>query len=362
MSMKLKYGVLVGLAVVFIAGAAVAQIEDGADVWYRVAPSAAGTELFTLSLDGFDDATLALFEGNTIATSPATAVPARHREYSKPWLLTLDGAKEYFVRVAGLKQTGGEFAQGEFKLLLQGDVDPDVVDELIADDLLENFDDIADDDGKIGFEEAQSIIPGLTQTQFNALDRNGDGKLEKCELEIAAGTFQVAVTLTAAPAVPLDCEVFDDVWAELGKAFKSVSAVENCGDVDRTADVVVASIKRDNVALTADELAEIAGKIEGFGNYDGSILKTREMFFKYLIFQPGVYALTYEVEGVTAVQTITIDKACGGCMGCYSCDSCAGCRPEVPSDWATVKRLMSDWLLVGLSMMVLMSLSSLRKN
>ena len=89
--------------------------------------------------------------------------------------------------------------------------------------------------------------------------------------------------------------------------------------------------------------------------------KTRELFHKYFLFQAGEFVLTYTTaDGAIAKQTILIDGKCRGCLGCYSCDGCAGRRP-VPEDVMTWKRMLGDWLLIGLSILVMLSMSAMRK-
>ncbi len=216
------------------------------------------------------------------------------------------------------------------------------------DDILDNFDSLdTNGDGVLSPDE---LLGQLTNDQFVALDTNGDGFLDVCEL---GGTVTISVDTPIAVA----CDDFDAAHQDIADAFKSVSA--NCaGKVVTVTDIAALDSKGEAVDYNLDE---IAAKIPEFGAYDNSIDKTRELFHKYFLFQGGEFTLTYTVDGVTAEQVITIGKECRGCLGCYSCDSCAGRRP-IPDNVMDLKRLMSDWLLIGLSVMTLMSLSALKKD
>ena len=76
---------------------------------------------------------------------------------------------------------------------------------------------------------------------------------------------------------------------------------------------------------------------------------------QYFLFQPGQYTLTYTVDDTIASQVIIIDNQCRGCLGCYSCDTFARYRP-IPDSVMEIKKLSGDWLLVGLSLLIMMSL------
>ena len=105
------------------------------------------------------------------------------------------------------------------------------------------------------------------------------------------------------------------------------------------------------------DLAAIAEKPPDFDVYDETPEDTCELFHKYFLFQAGTFALTYIADGIEATQVISIDANCRGCLGCYGCDSCASRRP-MPN----AKKLLGDWLLLGLSVMTLVSLSTIRKS
>ena len=90
--------------------------------------------------------------------------------------------------------------------------------------------------------------------------------------------------------------------------------------------------------------------------------KNRELFHKYLLFKAGEYVLTYTTaDGGVAKQTFLIDGKCRGCLGCYSCDNCAGCRP-VPENWMDLKRIIGDYLLLGLALLSLACWPTLKRS
>jgi len=228
----------------------------------------------------------------------------------------------------------GEPVEGE---PVEGEGEPD------TGDILDNFDDLDQNDD--GFLSPDELEGRLTPDQFVRLDTNNDGQLDVCEL---GGTVSIKV---AESTVEVACDDFDAAHQDIADAFKGVTA--NCAGK-----VITVS----NIASDADyDLDAIAAKIPDFGEYDNSIEKTRELFHKYFLFQAGTFTVTYTVDDITEDQTIIIDKKCRGCLGCYSCDSCASRRP-IPDNVMDLKRLMSDWLLIGLSVMTLMSLSSLKKD
>ena len=74
-------------------------------------------------------------------------------------------------------------------------------------------------------------------------------------------------------------------------------------------------------------------------------------------FEDAHQAIASAFRGI-ATQTIIIGKKCRGCLGCYRCDSCASRRP-IPDDVMELKRLVSDWLLIGLS---LLSMTSIKRH
>jgi hypothetical protein len=157
--------------------------------------------------------------------------------------------------------------------------------------------------------------------------------------------------------VEVACDDYDVAHQDIADAFKGVTAT--CADKVITVSNIDAVDRKGNDVEY--DLDEIAAKIPEFGEYDNSIEKTREMFHKYFLFQAGTFTITYSVDSAVETQTIIIDKKCRGCLGCYSCDSCAGRRP-IPENVMDLKKLMSDWLLIGLSVMTLMSLSTFKKD
>jgi large repetitive protein len=243
----------------------------------------------------------------------------------------------------------GEPVEGEGEPV-EGEGEPVEGEPDIQGDLFDGLD--TDDDGRLTYEEAQTIIPGLTQEQFVALDTNKDGVLDACEL---GGTSEIVVT---EPEVIIGCDDFDAAHQAVADAFHGVSAT--CADAQITVVMIKAHDRKGKPVVYP--LDAIAAKIPGFGEYDRSIEKTRELFHRYFLFQAGEFEITYNIgDGAVATQTIVIRNECRGCLGCYSCDGCAGCRP-IPDNVMDLKHLMSDWLLIGLSVLVMLSWSAMRKH
>ena len=224
--------------------------------------------------------------------------------------------------------------------------------ELDIRQLLNNFDagDINDDE-RLSFEEAQSIISGLTEVQFSSADINGDNLLDRCEL---GGTVDITI---ASPTVEIACDDFDTAHQKIADAFKDITA--NCAG-SNVAVADIAAVNNDGKAIEFD-IEEIASGLPDFGAYDSSIEKTQELFHYYFLFQPAIYTITYTTDGVSEKQVITIGDKCKGCLGCYSCDRFSGCRP-IPDSVMDMKHLLSDWVLLGLGILTLLSLSSIRKQ
>ena len=284
MSINLKYGAFLGLVLVCMSSLAVAQgPADGADVWYTYTPDVADDYILSLT-ESFAGATVAVFNGDAILNDPAAALPDVHEEYSAPLTLALDAGVPYYFRVAGVDLGGGVFATGAYTILLdaepvvEGEGEP-VEGELvegegetsegepiegesdITQDLLDALD--LDDDGFLSFEEAQTIIPGLTQEQFVTLDRNKDGVLDVCEL---GGVSEIKVDQ---PLANVTCEDFDSAHHTIADAFNSVTTT--CADKTISVAMLVARTHKGKpVVYNLDQIAE---KIPGFGVYDGTLEK-----------------------------------------------------------------------------------------
>lgn len=196
---------------------------------------------------------------------------------------------------------------------------------------------------------------------YDVTDGEGNTALTVTRTVDVVNTVIPVITLPAA-YVPIECADFDQVFASVLSAF-DVAAANPCGDVTeqlRVRRIRVTYPRRGDemtytVASLNQELIQ-AGKIPEFeGSYTGTIEETVRVFQYYFIFKPAIYEVTYGLEDSDAeevTQIIRIDDECRGPLGCYSCDSCASQRPlpEKLLDW---KRTLSDWLLVGVSMLVL---------
>ncbi len=205
--------------------------------------------------------------------------------------------------------------------------------------ILENFESL--DVNKDGFLSEEEVTGQLTPEQFGLLDTNDDAQLDVCEL---GGTVEIKVT---AATVKISCYDYEAAHREVAEVFNGVSAT-CAGKMPRVTDIVAQDHKGSAVAYVLDD---IAAGIFGFGQYDGSIEKTRELFHRYFLFQGGTFIITYTVDSTSVEQTLVVNKNCRGCLGCYSCDACAGCRP-IPDNVMDLKHMFGNWLLVGLSLLV----------
>jgi len=241
--------------------------------------------------------------------------------------------------------------------------------EIPVDDIIDNFDGLdTDGDGLLTCGE----VGTLTNDQCAALDTDGDGFISYGEL-VAISGGECKATLTVQEEVQIECSDYAVAQAAVTDAFESVRADNGCR-VDLTDSVRVKQIAwvKPNGNYELLNLEEIAASIKDFedGEYDYSIAKTRKLFHYYFLFKPGDYDITWEivVDGepldnyeASALQWIRVDNSCKGCLGCNS--SCAGCRDRyIPADAANLKQLLSDWLLIGLSVLVLLSWSVVNKQ
>ncbi len=193
-------------------------------------------------------------------------------------------------------------------------------------------------------------------------------------LYISKGPRPCVPVVVAEDAV-VSCVSFSDAQNEIARIFENVTAHDGCGE-ELTENVRVRRIvwvdRRGRIEYL--DLEAIASGIDDFepDEYDGTVGKTQKLFHYLLLFRPGTYMIHYELlddDGVPTytyetrrVQQIQIDDACRGCLGCLSRSSCAGCRDEhIPPEAGALKRMLGDWLLLGLSGMVLVSLGALSK-
>ena len=262
----------------------------------------------------------------------------------------------------------GEPVEGE---PVEGEpVEGEPVEGEIATQLLAGFDGAAGEDGQLSFVEAQTIYPNLTQELFDAWDLDGSGALSKWELEVATGCI-LAASIHLDEAIVEPCDDYEAAQETIADAFKSVRAEESCSGRDISEEIVVDGITKDGAVIDVDELEQVAAEIADVGSYEPTVEGIRLLFHNYYLFQPGIYAITYRVDAytlgthtidaATAVQEITIDGRCRGCLGCNS--RCAGCRNRyIDGDEMDLKGILSDWLLVGLSVLVLLSLAAIRQS
>lgn len=215
------------------------------------------------------------------------------------------------------------------------------------------------------------MIPDMTEDEFNSLDTDGNNYLSMSELLVTLGGNCASTYLIDIKQenVVISCDDYDKAHEAIADAFRGIRATDICHGTDVTDSIRVigvALIDR-NSKVKKPDLDMIAEKIQEYsGKYEGTVANIREIFHNYFLFKPGRYTITYVIENarVTETQTsqvITIDDKCRGCLGCYSCDSCAGRRP-IPDNVMELKQIIGDWLLVGLSMLVLVSLTGFTKK
>jgi beta-lactam-binding protein with PASTA domain len=240
--------------------------------------------------------------------------------------------------------------------------------EPVVDDIIDNFDDLdADGDGLLSCTE----IGTLSEAQCAGLDTDGDGYISYNELISASGG--VCIPSLNAEDAQIECSDYEIAQAAVTAAFESVVADNGCR-VDLTEAVRVKQIAWINTRGLYEilDLDEIIEKLDAFedGEYDGSIDKTRKLFHYYFVFKPGDYDITWEIVvddaplsnyEATLVQWIRVDSSCKGCLGCNS--NCAGCRDRhIPAEAADLKQMLSNWLLIGLSVLVMLSWSVVNKR
>jgi predicted outer membrane repeat protein len=259
----------------------------------------------------------------------------------------------------------GEPAEGE---PVEGEPTPNDT----AENLINQFEQgDANGDGLISIEEASILMLDLSQDTFAALDLDGDGFLSRAELLAELGkTCRPAPTIFGNDTT-IACDDFNAAHDSVESAFESVYAVDGCGPnlTDAIRVRRIAWISNGNTTYL--DLEAIAAGIEGLGEapYDYSINQTQKLFHTSLMFKPGYYLITYQLldeqatpprtYGPEKTQQIIVDDACKGCLGCYSCDSCTSYRP-IPDNITDLKRMIGDWLLVGLSLLVLAAFAGKR--
>jgi len=258
----------------------------------------------------------------------------------------------------------GEPVEGE---PVEGEGETDVDD--IADTLFEEFENAdLNDDGLLDFTEAQNIIDGLTEDQFNALDTDGDGFLSLVELAQLINKKCIPV-LTVRDAA-IDCADYETAQNTITAAFESIHAEDGCGTALTDAVRVRRITWIGNGRIERLDLEAIAETSRGFDDspYDYSITATRKLFHLYLLFRPGYYDIEYITQKEDGTrfsnfeskktQRIFIDDACKGCFGCNQ--HCAGCREQyIPCQVQNLKQYLSNILLNGIALLTLASMKYL---
>ena len=119
-----------------------------------------------------------------------------------------------------------------------------------------------------------------------------------------------------------------------------------------------------------DAIAAKTGMFED-ASYDYTVAMTRKLFHLSLMFKPGYYQINYHIPdedgdtlrnyGTLKTQQILIEDECKGCLGCYRCDGFANCRP-VPENYMELKRLIGDYLLLGLALLSLACWPTIKRS
>ncbi len=184
-------------------------------------------------------------------------------------------------------------------------------------------------------------------------------------LLLATSTFAGEVYLSA-PDGAIRCGSFDAAQQQVADLFQSVQAEDASGndltDAIRVTRITWADARGRYEYVDLKDASKKSGRFAA-GEYDYTLAKTRKLFHVYFIFKPGGYEISYEVldkEGhpidsyaAKATQLILVDDDCAGPLGCLSRDAMAGCRSShIPASASGLKRLMGDWLLLGLAALV----------
>ena len=154
----------------------------------------------------------------------------------------------------------GEPSEGE---PVEGEGEPIEGESDISQDLLDGLD--LDDDGFLSFEEAQTIIPGLTQEQFVALDRNKDGVLDICEL---GGVSEIIVEETL---VNVACDNYEIAHHTIADAFNGVTVT--CAD--ETISCCHVGSKYAQGQAVVYNLDQMRRRFLDLVSYDGSLAKDK---------------------------------------------------------------------------------------
>lgn len=325
----MKYGVLACVAGALITGGpALARFDDGADVWFLFESEQEAVHWLSLLETDFN-ATVAVFEGADIAEAPATVAAPEwwwSRDEAELVQLSVKENEVYYIRIAGERLAGkqdAEFDTGSFSLLLKESCDPAV--ELTAPDAT------------------------IACESFS-----GDENVEAIHQLVADAFKAVEATVTDA-----ECDTADVARSEI-KVDLPILWVNRRGETQELAE--------EDILEIAEMMANRMNVVDADGEpyeWDGTVDALREMFHNHFLFQPGTYTIDYTVEvgelSDEATQEIIVEDDCRGCLGCYSCNACRNCRP-VPDDYMQLKRLLSDWLLVGLTLLLAVSWTAVRKQ
>lgn len=188
------------------------------------------------------------------------------------------------------------------------------------------------------------------------------------------------VVLDVADIELVCADMFEDAQVMLQTTFGAIQARDIGCDIDYSDNIRVEQInwiKPNGKYFVPLDLEEVVSKLDAFeeGEYDYTVAKTQKLFHYYLIFKPGIYEVFYHVLddtgkpidtfGATKTQIISVDSGCSGCLGSLGCTGCAGCRDNYIPDSIReleLKRMLSDWLLVGMCALGMMCWSAIQRR
>ena len=201
---------------------------------------------------------------------------------------------------------------------------------------------------------------------------------------VLVGLFMMPVAFAQAECIsdPLlsaeDMEVlcdgiFENAQLAIQTIFQNINAYDvGCAEdmTDRIRVDKINWVKPNGRYIVPLDIEKLTENLEVFSEneYDYTVGKTQKLFHYCLLFKPGVYEIYYYILGddeqpidsfrAKRKQVIIINNKCDGCLGVLSCNGCSGCRDKYIPEFVqqqNLKRLLGDWLLIGLSVLLLVS-------
>ena len=201
---------------------------------------------------------------------------------------------------------------------------------------------------------------------------------------VLVGLFMMPVAFAQAECIsdPLlsaeDMEVlcdgiFENAQLAIQTIFQNINAYDvGCAEdmTDRIRVDKINWVKPNGRYIVPLDIEKLTENLEVFSEneYDYTVGKTQKLFHYCLLFKPGVYEIYYYILGddeqpidsfrAKRKQVIIINNKCDGCLGVLSCNGCSGCRDKYIPEFVqqqNLKSLLGDWLLIGLSVLLLVS-------